>query len=241
MPSFERSGTSIYYEEQGSGFPLLLIAPGGMRSSIPFWQKTPYDPIEEFSPLFRVIALDQRNAGRSRAPIGQQDGWASYTSDHIALLDHLKVERCHVLGNCIGGALGLALMAAAPSRIVSGVLQQPIGLSPDNRQVFYELFDGWAKEIAPQHPEATEANLRAYRERMYGGDFVFSVSRDTVRALSQPLLVLMGNDIYHPSAVSREIVEIAPRARLIEHWKEPEVVPQTVRSVREFLQSTTPT
>ena len=33
MPIFERAGTSLYYEEFGSGYPLLLFAPGGMRSS----------------------------------------------------------------------------------------------------------------------------------------------------------------------------------------------------------------
>ena len=37
MPIFERGETKLYYEEQGAGFPILLIAPGGMRSSVSFW------------------------------------------------------------------------------------------------------------------------------------------------------------------------------------------------------------
>jgi hypothetical protein len=55
-----------------------------------------------------------------------------------------------------------------------------------------------------------------------------------------PLLVLMGNDIYHPTATSREIAEVAPNARLIERWKDPELVADTVQSVRAFLLASTP-
>lgn len=241
MPIFERSsGVSIYYEEHGQGFPLVLFAPGGMRSSIPFWDRAPFHPIREFASEFRVIAMDQRNAGRSFAPITENDGWYSYAADHVALLDHLHVERCHVLGGCIGGSFCMGLMQAAPTRVVAAVLQQPIGHTQENRTTFYELVDGWAKEVLPQHAEATPNAVAVLRERMYGGDFVFSVARDFVRGLATPLLVLMGNDIYHPSATSREIVALAQHATLIERWKEPDAVPETVRRVREFLRAHTP-
>jgi hypothetical protein len=119
-------------------------------------------------------------------------------------------------------------------------LQQPIGLSPTNREVFYELFDGWQKEIAPRHAQVEAAAWQAFRERMYGGDFVFSVSRDAVRRAQTPLLVLMGDDIYHPSETSREIVSLAPHARLIERWKDAESVDAAVSGVREFLLAHTP-
>jgi len=49
MPNFERShGVTIHYETYGEGFPLLLLAPGGMRSSIRFWERSPFSPIREF-------------------------------------------------------------------------------------------------------------------------------------------------------------------------------------------------
>ena len=75
---------------------------------------------------------------------------------------------------------------------------------------------------------------------MYDGDFVFNVSRDVVRDCQAPLLVLMGNDPYHPSETSREIAALAPRAELVERWKEPDVVGDTVQRVREFLRAHTP-
>jgi pimeloyl-ACP methyl ester carboxylesterase len=240
MPTFERDGTSIYYEVHGHGFPLVLFAPGGIRSSIPFWSRTPYDPIRELSTDFRVIALDQRNAGRSRAPIRASDAWHVYTQDHLALFDHLGIERAHLLGNCIGPSFALALIAAAPERAAAAVLQQPIGATPENAPLFRTAFDTWAAELAPQHPEASAQDFAAFRERMYSRDFVFSVSRDAVRAMRTPLLVLLGNDEHHPASTSREVASIAPNAQLVERWKDPELVPQTIQRVRTFLQEHTP-
>ncbi len=60
-----------------------------MRSAISFWARSPWNPIETLSDRFRVIAMDQRNAGHSTAPIHSGNGWHSYTADHIALMDHL--------------------------------------------------------------------------------------------------------------------------------------------------------
>ncbi|HEY2733390.1 MAG TPA: alpha/beta hydrolase, partial [Polyangiales bacterium] len=168
MPTFEHDGATIYFEEHGRGFPILLLAPGGMRSGISFWQRTPYNPIKELSSQFRVIACDQRNAGQSDAPISGEDGWHSYAADQLALLDHLGVTRCHLLGGCIGGAFALRLIEAAPQRMAAAVLQQPIGHSPSNREVFYELFDSWAREISPRHHDVPSEAWQSFREHMYG-------------------------------------------------------------------------
>ncbi len=240
MPSFERDGVSLYYEEFGSGFPILLFAPGGMRSAIEFWAKSPFDPTAELARDFRVIAMDQRNAGKSRAPLSRSDGWHTYTQDHLALLDHLKIKQCHVMGGCIGGSYSLGIIQAAPDRISAAVLQQPIGLSPSNRELFFAMFDGWAQALKPSHPEIDDAGLREFRDRMYGGDFVFNVSREFVRTVTTPMLVLMGNDEYHPTPTSEDIARLAPRAILLRTWKTPDVVGQTVKRVREFLNEHTP-
>jgi pimeloyl-ACP methyl ester carboxylesterase len=240
MPTFERDGVSLYYEEYGSGYPILLFAPGGMRSSIEFWHKAPFDPTKELASDFVVIAMDQRNAGRSRAPLRASDGWHSYAADHIALLDHLKIERCHLMGGCIGSSYCLGVIKAAPGRVTAAVLQNPIGLSPKNRDMFRAMFDGWAKELKPSHPEIDDAGLAEFRERMYGGDFVFNVSREFVKTVTTPLLILMGSDDYHPTPTSEEIAALAPHAQMIRDWKTPELIPQTVKKVRDFLEMHTP-
>ena len=240
MPTLERQGVSLYYEEHGEGFPVLLFAPGGMRSSIGFWESAPWNPIAELSSSYRVIAMDQRNAGRSRAAVASDHGWHTYAEDHIALLDHLGAERCHVVGGCIGGPYCMGVIKAAPERVAAAVLQQPIGRTPDNQRVFYEMFDGWKNNIEKHHPDVGEAEWNAFRSNMYDGDFLFNVDRDFVQACTTPMLVLMGADIYHPTQVSRDIAELAPNASLVENWKAPEVIEQTVATVRSFLEEHTP-
>jgi pimeloyl-ACP methyl ester carboxylesterase len=235
MPSFERAGISIYYEEFGSGYPLLLFAPGGMRSAIDFWHRSPFDPTSEFAADFRVIAMDQRNAGRSRGPVSANDGWHTYTADHIALLDHLGIERSHVMGGCIGSSYCLGIIKDAPDRVSAAVLQNPIGLTDNNRAAFREMFDGWAKELKAERAELTDAALGAFRERMYGGDFVFSVTRDFVRSCQKPMMVLAGDDLYHPAPISRELAEIAPNLEFVPTWKTPEAASEAVKRVRAFL------
>ena len=237
MPVFERTGVSLYYEEYGSGYPLLLFAPGGMRSSIDFWRRSPFDPTAELAQDFRVIAMDQRNAGHSRAPISATDGWETYAADHLALLDHLGAGRAHVLGGCIGSSYCLGLIKLAPNRVSAAVLQNPIGLSPENRTAFHEMFDSWAGDLRKARPELGEAALSAFRARMYDGDFVFSVTRDFVRACRTPMLVLAGDDLYHPTPVAEEIARVAPSAELIVKWKTPDATPAAVARVRAFLKA----
>src|SRR5271156_2867800 len=132
MPTFKRGDVSIHFEEYGGGYPILLFAPGGMRSSIEFWANSPFDPTKELAANFRVIAMDQRNAGKSSAPITAADGWDSYTSDHIALLDHLGIKHCHVMGGCIGGGYSLGDIEGAPQRKSGPHLHNPFILVAHN-------------------------------------------------------------------------------------------------------------
>ncbi|MDH3681649.1 MAG: alpha/beta hydrolase [Acidimicrobiia bacterium] len=240
MPTFESGDVSLYYEEQGSGFPVLLIAPGGMQSSIGFWENTPWNPIEHLSGDYRVIAMDQRNAGKSSGPISGSDGWHTYRDDQLALLDHLGVDRFHVAGMCIGGPYIMGLVQAAPARVASGVVFQTIGLD-DNREAFYEMFDNWAVDLRPSHAEVSEADWASFRENMYGGDeFLFNVGEDFVPTVQTPLLVLLGRDLYHPESSSRELARLAPNATLVEDWIPGEHHDAAKGAVAAFLGEHTP-
>src|SRR5258708_11246759 len=177
MPTFKRDDMSIYYEEYGSGYPILLFAPGGMRSSIEFWAKSPFDPTKELAANFRVIAMDQRNAGKSSGPITADDGWDTYTGDHIALLDHLGIKQCHLMGGCIGGSYSLGLIKAAPERVSAPILQNPIGLSPRRRELFFRMFDTWADAPKVDRPTLTATPLPPFPHPIYRTDFLFNVSR----------------------------------------------------------------
>src|SRR5690242_18062732 len=72
MPSFRHGDATLHYEEFGRGFPILTFAPAGLQSTIEVWSRpaAPINPTTELTDGFRVIAMDQRNAGgQSRAPI----------------------------------------------------------------------------------------------------------------------------------------------------------------------------
>jgi pimeloyl-ACP methyl ester carboxylesterase len=234
MPFFTREDATLYYEVQGSGYPVLLLAPGGMQSAIPLWSRAPWNPVELLAHRYQVILMDQRNAGRSTGSVRVGDGWHTYLEDQRSLLDHLGIARCHVGGMCIGGAFALALATLEPSRVSAALLMQPIGLD-DNRQAFYDMYDAWADTLRPQRPDVEADAWPAMRAALYDRDFVFSIDRDRVRECKSPLLVLAGRDLYHPHSISREITTIAPAASLIDEWKPPETHAAAKAAVLQFL------
>ena len=239
MATFQRDDVVLHFEEFGSGFPILLFAPGGMRSAVPFWRRAEWDPIEALSPHFRVIAMDQRNAGRSTAPVDASHGWHTYTEDHLALLDHLGIDRAHLMGGCIGGPYCFGVIESAPERVAAAVLQQSIGNDGNNRELFFSMFDEWAADVQRSQPGVDAAAWTSFRANMFDQPFLYNVDRRFVAACETPLLVLMGSDAYHPEAISREIAELAPHARLVEQWKDAKA-DGTVQTVVGFLQEHTP-
>jgi len=239
MAIFERGSVRLHYEIEGDGFPVLLIAPGGMRSSNDIWNRMPWNPRAALRDHYRIIGMDQRNAGASTAPVSGADDWTTYTGDQLALLDHLNIDRCHVIGMCIGGPYEMGLLRAAPERFCSAVLLQPVGID-GNTAILREMFDAWATELAPLHPEATASDWSDFGDHMFNGEFLLSVTREDVAACRTPLLVLMGDDQFHPQSTSREIAALAPHATLVEHWKDDEFLAATDATIKGFLTEHTP-
>ena len=242
MPTIEHKGATIYYEEYGTGFPILTFAPAGVKSTIAVWSQpsAPINPITEFTDKFRVIAMDQRNAGgKSRAPISAKDGWHSYTADHIALLDHLKIDRCHLYGQCIGGSFIMSLVKTQPQRIVSAVLAQPIGRVGPLKPGRAARFDEWARGLT-DHPEATDKVMDAVYQNMYAPGFLYAVDREFVKNCKTPCLVLAGNDEAHPYPISEETAKLLPDAEFIPEWKEGAPLAAAKVRVKEFLAKHTP-
>ncbi|MSQ27056.1 MAG: alpha/beta fold hydrolase [Dehalococcoidia bacterium] len=242
MPFFRRGPASIYYEEHGpgSGFPVLLLAPGSLNSSIEWWRRegTPMNPMADLGDRFRVIAMDQRNAGQSWAPIGPEDNWDTYTADQVGLLDHLGVERAHLMGQCIGGPLIMNFLKTAPQRVVAAVLLQPsgrFGPLPGRRPSFNQ----WVETLTG-HPEMTEAALESMHANMYTADFVYTVTREFVPTCATPLLIMAGNDQAHPFEIARQLAELAPNAEFVPEWKQGAALQAARAKAGEFLDRHTP-
>ena len=248
MPFLAIAGGRLHYEVHGSGHPLLLFAPGFLSSRIERWRTNPakpgtpqdwLDPIAALSDRFTTIALDVRNAGESRASLGPADDWSTYTADHLALLDHLNVTRCHVMGACIGVSFAYALTAARPELVTAMVLQNPIGLSSVNRAALDLEFDKWAAEVRGW-PGIDSAEIAGFRQRMFGGDFIFSVSRDFVARCVIPSLLMPGDDLVHPAEVSADIARAASIETLAP-WKGVALREGAMRRIGDFLSQHTET
>src|SRR5919202_2866149 len=159
MPFYQRGAVRIYYEEAGSGFPLLLIAGGGLNSTIAGLKRgDPFNPIDEFKGEYRCIAADLRNAngGQSSGPLEIDRPWDAYADDQLGLMDHLGIREFLVLGFCIGGPFIWNLIKRAPERIVAAVLAQPSGFRPEMPDLFYQNnIKGWGPALCAPRPEMT--------------------------------------------------------------------------------------
>jgi pimeloyl-ACP methyl ester carboxylesterase len=247
MPVLKRDDAEIYFEEFGSGYPVLLFAPGGLRSRIEMWHASADGPprpwndwTDELASRYRVIAMDQRNAGRSRGAIAADHGWRTYAADHLALMDHLGFKQFHTLGGCIGASYCLTLCEIAPERVSAAVLQNPIGLHPEFPNYFPESHAAWAKEQHAARPDLDAGAVEAFGRNMWERDFVFSVTRDFVRRCSVPCLVLPGTDTPHPAVIGAELAELLPNAERLDKWKGPEHLDDQCERVIVFLEMHTP-
>lgn len=247
MPVLTRDDAEIQYEEYGSGYPVLLLAPGGMRSRMEMWHRPADGPARAWNDWtevlandYRVIAMDQRNAGASRGAVEADHGWDTYADDQIALLDHLGIARCHTLGGCIGSSFCLKLAELAPERVSAQVLQNPIGLNPEAPTYFPDAFADWAAELSPGRSDLDEHALASFCQHLWGGDFVFCTDRDFVRRCSIPSLVLPGDDTPHPHAIGLEVAELLPDADMLVDWKGPAHIDEQRKRVTGFLAKHTP-
>jgi pimeloyl-ACP methyl ester carboxylesterase len=244
---YEKGPVRIRYEEAGSGFPLLLIAGGGLNSVMAGLPRSPFNPIEEFKDEYRCIYADLRNAnpGESSGPLEVDRPWDSYADDHIGLMDHLGINKFMVLGFCIGGPFIWNLIKRAPDRVVAAVPAQPVGFRPEMPNVMYDAsMTGWGAELVKRRPEITTETVEKFVTRMFrtNADFVFTVTRDFVRQCQTPVLVLPDDVPSHPLAVAMECAMLAPKAEVsIYPWKEPkERIPLAVRQIRSFLRAHRP-
>ena len=134
MTVFKKKGKSIYHEVHGSGEPLLLIAGLGADSSI--WSGV----VKEFSKRFKTIVFDNRGSGRSGL-FGRPHTVRRLADDAVGLLDHLKIERAHVIGHSMGGYIAQELAINYPGRVNKLILESTAPVtSSRNKVLFFELY-----------------------------------------------------------------------------------------------------
>jgi 3-oxoadipate enol-lactonase len=115
MPYATNNGTRIYWEEHGSGEPLLLIM--GLGSAHDLWHRT----IPVASTRYRTILLDNRGVGQSDVPEGPY-AIATMAEDACCVLDAAGIAKSHVFGISMGGMIAQELALRHPERIEKLVL-----------------------------------------------------------------------------------------------------------------------
>lgn len=100
----------LHYVDEGRGFPIVLIH--GLAGDHTAWRPQ----LDALRDRYRVIAFDNRGAGRSTQldePISTED----MARDTLQLMDHLRIDRAHVIGRSMGGAIGQHMALLAPERV----------------------------------------------------------------------------------------------------------------------------
>jgi pimeloyl-ACP methyl ester carboxylesterase len=116
---FDAKGVKIHYLVEGTGEPVILIH--GLDSSAMMNWELP-GVIEVLAKDHQVIALDLPGYGQSDKPADPEAYGLRWIEDVLLLLDHLKIQKAHIVGYSMGGVVALKFIADHPDRVISGTL-----------------------------------------------------------------------------------------------------------------------
>lgn len=130
MPTAVIDGITTRYEVVGSGPPLLMCSPGGFDATVEKWTTLGvYARIKLLDHLprkYTCIVFDRRETGQSGGRV-EHVTWAHYAAQGKGLLDHLNIQRAHLMGGCMGCCPVVAFGVAYPEATLSMVLYWPVG------------------------------------------------------------------------------------------------------------------
>ena len=171
MPITSVEGIPTRYEIRGSGPPLLMFSPGGFDATIEAWASrgtyAQTRPLEHLSRRYTCIVFDRRESGGSGGRV-ERLTWSHYVAQGKGLLEHLGIERAHLMGGCMGCSPVLAFAVARPEAVMSMVLYWPAG-GPKYRLSSRQRF---AEHLAFVHREGLQAVAELAREsdKLFGTD-----------------------------------------------------------------------
>jgi pimeloyl-ACP methyl ester carboxylesterase len=130
MPLTTVDGIVTRYEVSGDGPPLLMFSPGGFDAKLANWaghgiyRRT--NLLAHLRRRYTCIAFDRRESGRSGGRV-ERIGWAHWVAQAKGLLDHLGVDRAHLIGGCVGCSTAAAFAIRHPGAVGGMVLYAPAG------------------------------------------------------------------------------------------------------------------
>ncbi|MHC9539585.1 MAG: alpha/beta fold hydrolase [Vulcanimicrobiota bacterium] len=188
-----KSGISLYYEEQGCGEPLILIAGAGADHTAWVVQ------VPDLSKSYRVITFDSRGIGRSACPENDEEySPAIMAQDVLELMDGLSITRAHLMGQSLGSAVA-----------------QEVALAQSERVISLQLIVTWAKSDIRIKQICTTMRMllsKASPEDYYY--FCYAIAFSPALLEAQPLFL----EQYCRSAV-QENIAAAHLKGLMGHWR----------------------
>ncbi len=248
MPTIDRDGVSIYYEDNGAGLPVLLTH--GYAATTHMWRSQ----IAALSGDYRLIPWDMRGHGQSDSPEDESRYSREHTIEDIrAILDELGLERAVIAGHSLGGYMSLAFQAKYPERAQALILQGcgPGYRNPEARREWNESrlaradrleseglasHDGGVDFVVSEHRSAAGL-ARAARGMLTQHD---SLVIDGLAAIAVPALLLVGEDDtpfrngidYMERGIANTEKHVFPGAGHAVNMEQPEAV---TAAMRDFL------
>ena len=205
------NGLRINYEEYGQGEPLLLL----MGLGAPGRKWAPH--IAAYEKHFHVIAPDNRGAGQSDMPVAYAYTIQEMAEDMVALMDELGIEKAHINGISMGGAIAQHLAVYFPERVKSLILTNTFPWCCASNRRAIELL----RETFGQLDPVTAT-------RLCNAILDFDI-RDRLGEIKAPALVVGGDrDLLIPAWVTKEMADAIPGAKLymapdgghVQHWEQ---------------------
>ena len=130
VPTTNIDGITTRYEVAGSGPPVLLFAPGGFDARVEQWRTLGVYArtklLDRLSEKYTCILFDRRECGESGGRL-ERVTWSHFAAQGKRLLDHLNIERAHLIGGCMGCGPAMAFAVAYPNATLSMILYWPVG------------------------------------------------------------------------------------------------------------------
>lgn len=201
MPHASVNGVRLYYEELGSGTPIVGIH--GAGSSAVFWE----DAAERLAALGRVIIYDRRGSWRSERPDSYETtSVREHADDALALMRALNAEPAVLIGRSYGGTVVLELALQHPESVRALALLEagPMGLSPEYDEWFERLAETLERTVAGRGVDA--AGEVVLREVFGAWDELPDIWRDVFTANGPALLAeIRGEERLSDSSLLAEL------------------------------------
>ncbi|HEY7004689.1 MAG TPA: alpha/beta hydrolase [Gaiellaceae bacterium] len=232
----DANGVELWAEQEGDGDDVLFIS--GLADEGACW----VDQVAGLSDRYRVTTFDNRGVGRSATPDGEFT-IADFAADTSSLMETLEIERAHVVGSSMGGAIAQELALAHPERIRSLVLN---GTWCRGDRFLHEVFRNWMwsaekadsirdflvtvnlwcfapriwnEGIMDEWIEAAEASPYAQSVDAFSRStkaLIAHDSADRVGGIGAQTLITVGElDLVLPQRFSQELADRIPNARLV--------------------------